>query len=222
LAVLSACETALGKSLDGEGVQGLTLACAVAGARNQITTLWPVGDASTVEMMDEFYRHFLAGENPGNALRQAQIKLLKRWRSENNLAVALEYGAPFVCTTSDAFKSVPSLDADSREARLRVPLMANGESGYVVTVDRLGKVWLPGALHGNIVLWRPDYQNKTGVDLDLFATGQGQLYLMDNGRLVRRLWGEMHQGRFEGKGEVYLSGEDTRKETWQNGEPVPD
>ncbi|MGB2989396.1 MAG: CHAT domain-containing protein, partial [Candidatus Zixiibacteriota bacterium] len=55
LAVLSACETALGEVKDGEGVYGLRRAFQMAGARTVISALWPVSDKETAEMMSQLY-----------------------------------------------------------------------------------------------------------------------------------------------------------------------
>ncbi len=56
LAVLSACDTSLGVSQDGAGVQSLQAALHAAGVRTAITSLWKVDDAATTELMSELYR----------------------------------------------------------------------------------------------------------------------------------------------------------------------
>ena len=55
LVVLSACETALGKRLDGEGMMGLSRAFLAAGASGVVATLWSVDDAATAHFMKVFY-----------------------------------------------------------------------------------------------------------------------------------------------------------------------
>ncbi|HEX4964689.1 MAG TPA: CHAT domain-containing tetratricopeptide repeat protein [Thermoanaerobaculia bacterium] len=73
LAVLSACETALGKNIRGEGVVGLTRAFFHAGARRVMVSLWPVEDRATADLMHRFYEGlFRRGRTPAEALRQAQ------------------------------------------------------------------------------------------------------------------------------------------------------
>ncbi|MCF6367193.1 MAG: CHAT domain-containing protein [Bacteroidales bacterium] len=59
LIVLSACETGLGKISKGEGIIGLTRALLYAGSKNIIVSLWQVSDASTQELMVEFYKNML-------------------------------------------------------------------------------------------------------------------------------------------------------------------
>jgi len=76
LVVLSACQTALGREVRGEGLVGLTRAFFYAGARRVLVSLWPVEDEATAELMRRFYRGLLA-ENlrPAAALHAAQASL---------------------------------------------------------------------------------------------------------------------------------------------------
>lgn len=71
LVVLSACETATGRVVAGEGSLSLSRAFLQAGARHVIATLWPVGDA-TANLMATFYRELDAGRPPAAALREAK------------------------------------------------------------------------------------------------------------------------------------------------------
>ena len=78
LVVLSACQTALGKPVQGEGLVGLTRGFIHAGARQVLSSLWKVPDRATSELMKEVYRAMLVeGQPPGEALRTAQRKLLR-------------------------------------------------------------------------------------------------------------------------------------------------
>ncbi len=79
LAVLSACETAMGKVQAGEGTLGLQRAFQIAGARATVTSLWSVSDAATALLMEEFYSRLWGKEKltPAEALRQAQLFVLK-------------------------------------------------------------------------------------------------------------------------------------------------
>jgi CHAT domain-containing protein/Tfp pilus assembly protein PilF len=76
LVVLSACRTALGKEIRGEGLVGLTRGFFQAGARSVVVSLWEVEDRATAELMRRFYRGMLK-ENlpPAAALRAAQDSL---------------------------------------------------------------------------------------------------------------------------------------------------
>lgn len=81
LVVMSACQSAGGEPVKGSGMLGLTRAWLTAGARKVISTLWPVGDESTL-FFSTFYRE-LSGGAPGRplgvaaALRQAQIACIR-------------------------------------------------------------------------------------------------------------------------------------------------
>lgn len=77
LVVLSACGSALGEELGGEGLIGLTRAFQYAGARSVAATLWNVRDEATAELMVRFYLHLRAGLSKDQALRAAQMELLR-------------------------------------------------------------------------------------------------------------------------------------------------
>ena len=77
LVVLSACESGLGEEQGGEGLIGLTLAFQYAGARTVMASLWSVQDQATSELMIRFYKHLRAGKSKDEALRQAQIELIR-------------------------------------------------------------------------------------------------------------------------------------------------
>jgi CHAT domain-containing protein len=80
LVVLSACNTALGKPVRGEGLVGIVRGFMYAGAKRVVASLWKVDDLATGEMMKRFYRGMLEeGLSPAAALRQAQVSL---WRQE--------------------------------------------------------------------------------------------------------------------------------------------
>ena len=78
LAVLSACETGLGKVAGGEGILGLQRAFQVAGARATVTSLWEIPDRATQLLMRRFYDNlWVRGLGKLEALREAQILLLR-------------------------------------------------------------------------------------------------------------------------------------------------
>ena len=77
LVTLSACDTALGKEMGGEGLLGLTRAFHYAGARSVLATLWGVSDTSTPRLMERFYTHLRAGKSRDEALRTAQLDFIR-------------------------------------------------------------------------------------------------------------------------------------------------
>jgi CHAT domain-containing protein len=72
LVVLSACNTAQGKTTGGDDVLGLTRGLLAAGARAAVVSLWPVDDISTSLLMVKFYRELRHGSPPTIALQAAQ------------------------------------------------------------------------------------------------------------------------------------------------------
>jgi CHAT domain-containing protein/tetratricopeptide (TPR) repeat protein len=84
LVVLSACRTGLGQEVRGEGLVGLTRGFMYAGSPRVVSSLWSVSDAATAELMTDFYARMLQQKlRPAEALRQAQIAMLRRrqWSS---------------------------------------------------------------------------------------------------------------------------------------------
>ncbi len=94
LAVLSACDTALGEVHPGEGMASLQRAFHVAGARTVIASLWKVEDDATAELMRDVYTRLAAGgATPSAALRSAQLDLLRRNRERDHDAHPETWGA---------------------------------------------------------------------------------------------------------------------------------
>ena len=84
LVVLSACQTALGKDVRGEGLLGLTRGFMYAGASSVVASLWRVDDEATAELMNQFYTNMLQkGMPPPAALAAAQNSIRQRseWQS---------------------------------------------------------------------------------------------------------------------------------------------
>ena len=86
LVVLSACETALGKEVRGEGLVGLSRGFIYAGASSVVATLWKVDDRATTQLMTQFYKGlFEEGLTASAALRKAKLSMWQQPR----------YRAPF-------------------------------------------------------------------------------------------------------------------------------
>lgn len=81
LVVLSACATAAGRALRGEGRIGLTRGFLAAGARAVLATSWPIDDRAGAVMMEAFYEALLEQRaTPVEALRRAQNIMRRRGR----------------------------------------------------------------------------------------------------------------------------------------------
>ncbi|HKO98587.1 MAG TPA: CHAT domain-containing tetratricopeptide repeat protein [Pyrinomonadaceae bacterium] len=76
LVVLSACDTALGKDMKGEGLVSLTRGFMYAGSKSVVTSLWKVDDRATAQLMKHLYESMLRdGMTPAAALRSAKQKI---------------------------------------------------------------------------------------------------------------------------------------------------
>lgn len=78
LVVLSACETGLSRIAPGEELLGLARGFFSAGATSLVLSLWNVHDATTVDLMREFYNQINGGKSSAAALRHAQREILRK------------------------------------------------------------------------------------------------------------------------------------------------
>jgi CHAT domain-containing protein len=96
LLVLSACQTAVGaKGQDGVEINSISYHFLNTGVKSIVSSLWLVDDASTKQLMHEFY-HNLSQPNrttKAESLRQAQLKLL---HGNDRHFSRLHYWAPFI------------------------------------------------------------------------------------------------------------------------------
>ncbi|MEM8981627.1 MAG: CHAT domain-containing tetratricopeptide repeat protein [Pseudomonadota bacterium] len=82
LVVLSACDTALGREIRGEGLAGLSRAFLYAGAEQVVASLWQVSDGATAALMTHFYEEYIATGDAAAALANAKqtLRRIPRWR----------------------------------------------------------------------------------------------------------------------------------------------
>lgn len=76
LAVLNGCTTALGME-SGGALIAFQSALLIAGARRLLVSLWQLKDDVTAAAMTHFYRYLTAGDAPPEALRAAQLAMLR-------------------------------------------------------------------------------------------------------------------------------------------------
>jgi CHAT domain-containing protein/tetratricopeptide (TPR) repeat protein len=80
LVVLGSCRSARGP-ISSDGIAGLTRAFMAAGTPSVIATLWDISDIPTSRLMTRFYREYAAGVSKDQALRAAQLSLIRDLRA---------------------------------------------------------------------------------------------------------------------------------------------
>ena len=95
LVVLSACDTALGTNIRGEGNVGLVRAFQYAGARSVLATQWQIQDESTRTVMIAFYNNLNSGFSKDQALEKAMSIV-----AANPTTASPHYWAAFTLTGS--------------------------------------------------------------------------------------------------------------------------
>ncbi len=124
LAVLSACNTGVGRLVQGEGIMSLARAFKYAGCPNIVTSLWQADDASTARIMETFYRHLEKGANKDEALQLAKLEYLQSSRRNHPF-----FWGTFILIGDDQ------------------PIPANGSSSYrwmlllVLLIAGIGSGW---------------------------------------------------------------------------------
>lgn len=82
LVTLSACDTGIGRLDSEEGIENIERAFLYAGAKSVLASLWAASDIYTTDLMDRFYRSLQAGQDEGEALRNAKLDLLKKFKGQ--------------------------------------------------------------------------------------------------------------------------------------------
>lgn len=83
LAVLSACNTAIGNMRKGEGLVNVSKAFTYAGVPSTVTSLWKVPDNETAKIMISFYEHLKKGQTKDKALQKAKLVYLNSTKDES-------------------------------------------------------------------------------------------------------------------------------------------
>lgn len=100
LAVLSACNTAVGKENAGRGIESFQRAFSFIGVSSVVASLWEVPDIATSQIMEAFYKELKNGERKSEALRRAKKSFLKS-NADTKLADPF-YWAGFVVYGNDS------------------------------------------------------------------------------------------------------------------------
>jgi len=91
LAVLAACDTAMGRVDEGEGMLGLSWSFMIAGCTTTVVSQWSVDSRATSNLMVELHRRLRNGEAVAEALRHAALTLRSRPQYAHPY-----YWAPFI------------------------------------------------------------------------------------------------------------------------------
>jgi len=75
LVVLTACETGVGQKLAGEGVMSMGRAFQYAGAQSVLMSLWPVAEASSVQLVESLFKHIKRGNSVIQAVQSARKEI---------------------------------------------------------------------------------------------------------------------------------------------------
>jgi CHAT domain-containing protein len=118
LVTLSACETARGRVLKGEGVQSIALAFLEAGARGVVASLWNVGDGNAADVMARFYASMLGDPRRSVSTALTSSKRAIRMDPSSRGAVALD-GSPLLLPSGhpDAWAKFVYIGAMSRASQ---------------------------------------------------------------------------------------------------------
>ena len=124
LLVLSACETAFGDDIAELGFAGLAVQ---SGVKTAVGSVWLVSDTGTLALMTEFYSQLRSSKTKAEALRQAQLNLLK----------------------GNVYKTKDETGASLRTPELQVPLDRLPEDTQVEEDLSHPFYWAPFTMIGN-------------------------------------------------------------------------
>lgn len=82
LAVLTACETGIGKQENGEGVMSLAHSFAYAGCPSVVMSVWQIDEKTSAEIIEHFYDNLSSGMPKNEALREAKLLYMKEHPGE--------------------------------------------------------------------------------------------------------------------------------------------
>jgi CHAT domain-containing protein len=133
IVILSACETASGAVLNGEGVLSLARAFFQAGARAVVGTRWRIRDEDAAELFDAFYERLAAGASLSEALARTKQDAIARGRPAAVWASLMLLGVG-AATPFASGATMPSID---RGFGIWVPLSIALLLCLLVTIQRM-------------------------------------------------------------------------------------
>ena len=101
LVTLSACESGIGDLKRGEGLLSLARGFYFSGTKSIASTLWKINDASSAQLMSDFYKNLAQEQTKQIALQQAKIDFLKE-NKDNALSHPYYWSAFVLSGNTDA------------------------------------------------------------------------------------------------------------------------
>jgi len=123
LAVLAACDTAMGRVDEGEGMLGLSWSFMIAGCTTTVVSQWSVDSRATSVLMVELHRHLKNGEAVAEALRHAALTLRSRPQYAHPY-----YWAPFI-VSGDGTERLTSIETVAPQPEQQTTRLRLGEAG---------------------------------------------------------------------------------------------
>lgn len=102
LAILSSCNSGVGKHETGEGVMSLAHAFAYAGCPSIVMSLWEVDDKATAPLMADFYKHLAQNQPLDQAMQQAKLEYISTHKKQQ--------AAPFYWAAFNTWGNVKPLE----------------------------------------------------------------------------------------------------------------
>ncbi len=125
MAVLSACNSGVGKLQKGEGVMSIARGFAYAGVPNIVMSTWQVSDFTTKIIMSEFYKNLKKGMSKDKAMQQSKIFFLNRYKDKSEILAPFYWGAFIVVGNTD-----------------KVPVLIGSETNYTYIFFLVGILML--------------------------------------------------------------------------------
>ena len=96
--ILSACSTAEGQIMSGEGVFNLVRVLTELGCKDMIVSLWPIDDCETFKLLNKYFSNIAEGIPPAIALQKAKTDYIK---SADKLRAQPFFWAPLIYLSND-------------------------------------------------------------------------------------------------------------------------
>jgi len=130
LAVISSCESGIGKAYRGEGMLSMASAFAFAGCKNLVMGLWKVEDRVSADIMTEFYGNLRSGDNVDIALTKAKRSYLEQ---SDNLTANPKLWASLV-----SYGNEQVIEKDNRLAYWTLFFLLISVTGFIFYKKRKG------------------------------------------------------------------------------------